>query len=108
MMIQWPMIAGALTLLASEPGPAPAEPSVGRGTAVEVGSTCGGDAFSFAEVDPPRRGRSALHVVPDTLCADVEETRRSAIGTLNVVIEPPGRSGRDGEPGRPVRRGQPF
>ncbi len=97
MMIRWQLITGTLTVLAGEPGPYAADHVHERGTSVEMSRGCGSDAFSFAEVDGPRRGRGPLYTVPDTLCADVEEFRRPAIGSLNVVIEPPGRRGR--EPG---------
>jgi hypothetical protein len=107
MLIRWQLITGTLTILAGEPGPHAADHVHERGSGVEMSRGCGGDAFSFAEVDGPRRGRGALHTVPDTLCADVEEFRRPAIGSLNVVIEPPGRRGREPMPVEPRSRA-PF
>jgi hypothetical protein len=108
MMARWRRVRGTLLVLAGvsllagsparadEPGP---RSSAGHGVALRG---CGGDAFSFAEVAPPRHSRGPVYTIPDTLCADVEERRPPAIGSLNVVIEPPGRRG---APGPEAERG---
>ncbi len=97
MPAHWTLIGGALLVLASEPGPLAEErATVPRDRALAVGTGCGGDAYSFAEVLPPRGARGPVQVVPDTLCADIEDRRRPAIGSLNVAIEPPGRRGVEG------------
>jgi hypothetical protein len=94
------VLAATLVLPAGEPGPADADVRSSR--SVEVGRSCGGDAFSFAEVAPPGRFRGPVSTVPDTLCADLERTRPSPFGSLGVVVEPRGRT--DEPMARPPRR----
>jgi hypothetical protein len=105
---RWWIMMGALALLAGAAGPSLADGTAVTGRGVAVERACGGDAFSFAEVAPPRRRPGPLHTVPDTLCADLEDHRPPAIGSLNVVIEPPGRRAVDGERTPDTRRPWPF
>ncbi|HEX8166129.1 MAG TPA: hypothetical protein VF601_10120 [Beijerinckiaceae bacterium] len=68
---------------------------------------CGGNAFTFAEVVEARPGTRAagpVMSVPDSLCADLVEDRKPAVGSLNLQIGDPygpatrrrGTTGRDG------------
>lgn len=63
-------------------------------------SSCGGDAFSSAQViehRPPRRG--PLTAVPDTLCADVAPQHPEAEVRIEVfpgIVPQVGRGGRAG------------
>lgn len=50
---------------------------------------CGGDAYTYAEVvehAPGTRSRGPVIALPDSLCADLVEERRPAIGSLNLHI----------------------
>ena len=85
-------ILSALALLLV-PAPALADGAYRRETdarrEVEVRTrSCGGDAFSFAEVaEGPLAHRGGPVVsVPDTLCADLEPQRPAGIGS--IVIQP--------------------
>jgi hypothetical protein len=54
-------------------------------------SSCGGDAYSFAEVVPAQRGvrrQGPVMVMPDTLCADLAGSPATRIESLNVFVEP--------------------
>jgi hypothetical protein len=56
-----------------------------------AGSGCGGDAYSFAEVVPARRGlrqHGPIVVMPETLCADLAGSPATRIDSLNIVIDP--------------------
>ena len=65
-----PAILAAAVLLAAVPRPVAAQPLEAGG------STCGGNAYSSAEVTEGRgRRRGPLTAVPDTLCADIETGR---------------------------------
>ncbi|HYF53112.1 MAG TPA: hypothetical protein VEA41_02510, partial [Salinarimonas sp.] len=65
MPAHWTLIGGALLVLASEPGPLSEErATVARDRALAVGTGCGGDAYSFAEVLPSRGSRGPVQVVP--------------------------------------------
>lgn len=74
---------------------------------------CGEDAFSATEVverRAPQRGRP-ITAGPDTLCADLSETRRPVTPNIDVVVTPPGTQGNGGESGdapidRPRRSGR--
>jgi hypothetical protein len=50
---------------------------------------CGGNSFSSVEIaggrGEPHRG--PIEVIPDSLCADLIETRRQEIDSLNLTIE---------------------
>jgi hypothetical protein len=69
---------------------------------------CGKNAFTYAEVvevRPHARGQGPVISVPDSLCADLIEGRKPAIGSFSLQIgDPYGRDlvGRGGE--RPARR----
>jgi hypothetical protein len=57
----------------------------------DEGSNCGGDAYSFAEVVPARRGphhKGPLTTVPTTLCADLANQQRFRIDSLSTYGEP--------------------
>jgi hypothetical protein len=62
---------------------------------------CGGNSFSYAEV-LTNRGRKPpqgpIQVVPDSLCADLIEHRRSAIRSLDVTIDPRASGGAEPDP----------
>ena len=53
---------------------------------------CGGNAFTFAEVveaRPGTRARGPVMSVPDSLCADLIDDRKPALGPLNLQIGDP-------------------
>jgi hypothetical protein len=53
---------------------------------------CGGNAFTFAEVveaQPGTRARGPVMTVPDSLCADLIDDRKSVLGSLNLQIGDP-------------------
>ena len=53
---------------------------------------CGGNAFTFAEVVEARAGaraRGPVMTVPDSLCADLIDDRKPALGSLNLQIGDP-------------------
>jgi hypothetical protein len=85
--------AACLLLLA---GPAAAPP-------LAAGSSCGGNAYSSAEVSegrPARRG--PLVAVPDTLCADLDgprpDVRLDIYGVPGLGADPYGGAPRPGTP----------
>jgi hypothetical protein len=60
---------------------------------------CGEDAFTFAEVTEnrptPPRGTPIVSI-PDTLCPDLADDRRTRVRDIQIVIDP--RSRAEGEP----------
>jgi hypothetical protein len=70
---------------------------------------CGENAFTFAEVveaRPGTRARGPVVSVPDSLCADLIDDRKPALGSLNLQIgdhygaaTPRGRGGTGGRGG---------
>ena len=53
---------------------------------------CGENAFTFAEVveaHPGTRTKGPVVSVPDSLCADLIEDRRSGLGSLNLQVGDP-------------------
>jgi hypothetical protein len=62
------------------------------GPALANTSGCGENAYSFAEVveaQPGDRAKGSITSVPDSLCADLIEDRKPAIGSLNLQIGDP-------------------
>jgi len=52
---------------------------------------CGGNSYSYGEVVPAHRGkarRGPIEAVPDSLCADLIETRPRAIESLQLTLDP--------------------
>jgi hypothetical protein len=69
---------------------------------------CGGNSFSYAEVVPRHRGalrKGPIQVVPDSLCADLLEERRSGIESLHLSLDP--HSSLDSQAQAPRHRSQP-
>lgn len=90
-------IAALLAGLSSVPARADGERATTTEYAARAERSCGGDAFSFAEVVSGRGAKGIVSTVPDTLCADLDDPRGPAIGSLNVVIEPRRRAEREGD-----------
>ena len=68
-------------------------PSLADGQGQGQEQYCGGDAYSFAEVVPARRGprsQGPIVVTPDTLCADLARGPGVRIDGLSVYVGPPG------------------
>lgn len=70
---------------------------------------CGEDAFSSAQVverraQPGARpsGRGPITAGPDTLCADLSDSRRPINPDINVVIAPGSQGGNGDEAGQPT------
>ncbi|HEX8664536.1 MAG TPA: hypothetical protein VF744_10955 [Beijerinckiaceae bacterium] len=65
---------------------------------------CGENAFTFAEVVEAQSGtraRSPVVSVPDSLCADLIEDRKSGLGSLNLQVgDPYGTARRRDRPAR--------
>ncbi len=50
---------------------------------------CGENAFTFAEIVEAKLAKGPVMSVPDSLCADLIEDRKPAIGSLNLQIGDP-------------------
>jgi hypothetical protein len=53
---------------------------------------CGGDAFTYAELveaRPGAAGKGPVMSIPDSLCADLVESRKTAIGSFSLQIGDP-------------------
>ena len=59
------------------------------GAAGASGAGCGGNANTFAEVVEGSRGRGPVVVRPDSLCADLAETRPPASVPIDVHVGVP-------------------
>jgi hypothetical protein len=71
--------------------------AIAAGPAAANSLDCGGNAFTYAEVvqaGPRAAAKGPLVSVPESLCADIVEDRKPAIGSLSVQIG-------DGYPPRP-------
>jgi hypothetical protein len=91
-------LAGLLALA----GPALAS----EGSARSETPGCGGDAFSYAEVDSGASQKGTIYSVPETLCADLADRNQGKISSFNIYVDP--RQGQEQAPGaEPRRRGGP-
>jgi hypothetical protein len=83
-------------------------PALFGGPALANSAGCGENAFSFAEVVEGRRGaagKGPITSVPDSLCADLIDDRKPALGSFNLQIGDPYGNGLRSERGRGPRNG---